>query len=200
MQSIVQDELVSYWNAHKADKGEVHLDVGSQIGSYAILAATSGSVVHAIEPDPNNRRFLRRNIKANRVDINVIEVGAWNEAALLSFRSHDAMSSIKGVGMIPGELPALDQIQVDTIDNIVKRFGIAKIDVIKMDIEGAEIEALDGARGTILKDRPTLLIEAYHQREGKPTLGRVLELLRNLGIPDCCICVTDKTLVIAKNY
>ena len=69
-----------------------------------------------------------------------------------------------------------------------------------MDIEGAEIEALEGARNTIMKDHPILLIEAYHEREGHPTLGRVLALLRSFGIPDDAVTVTEKTLVIVRNY
>jgi FkbM family methyltransferase len=200
LQSIVEEELVPYWKAHSPTQGEVHLDVGAQIGSYSLLAATSGAIVHAIEPDPNNRRFLRRNIRANKLDIQVCSIGAWNKSEVLSFRSHDAMSSIKGVGMIPSTLPALNQIKVDTIDNIVKQLGITKINVIKMDIEGAEIEALEGARNTIMKDHPILLIEAYHEREGHPTLGRVLALLRSFGISDDAVTVTEKTLVIVRNY
>lgn len=200
LQSIVEEELIPYWNAHHPAQGEVHLDVGAQIGSYSLLAATSGAIVHAIEPDPNNRRFLRRNIRANKLDIQVCSIGAWNKEDTLNFRSHDAMSSIKGVGMIPSTLPALNRIKVGTIDNIVKQLGTQKIDVIKMDIEGAEIEALEGARNTILKDHPVLLIEAYHQRGGQPTLGRVLALLRSLGIPDDAVTITEKTLVVVQNY
>lgn len=199
-ETIVIEEINPYWEAHQPKPGEVHLDVGAQIGSYSILAASSGAHVYALEPDPNNRRFLQRNIRSNKLQVSVSNVGAWNEPAILNFRSHDALSSIKGVGMIPATLPFYDQIKVDTIDHIVKAMRIHKVDVIKMDIEGAEIEAIEGARETILKDRPVLLIEAYHLRDGEATLGHVLARLRQFGIPDSSVTVTEKTLVIVRNY
>lgn len=200
LEEIVAKELVPYWEAHHPAPGEVHLDVGAQIGSYSMLAASSNAIVYALEPDPNNRRFLKRNLSNNHLSVSVTNVGAWNAPAILSFRSHGALSSIKGVGTIPTTLPFHDQIKVDRIDHIVKSLGIEKVDVIKMDIEGAEIEALEGARETILKDRPVLLIEAYHIRDGQPTLERVLAVLRNFGVSDNAVVVTAKTLVVVRNY
>jgi len=200
LESIISQEIVPYWNAHQPIQGEVHLDIGAQIGSYSLLAATSGAIVYAIEPDPNNRRFLKRNIQTNKLNIAVSSIGAWSKMTTLKFRSHDALSSIEGVGMIPEALPFLNRIKVDTIDNIVRRLGITKVHVIKMDIEGAEIEALEGARVTIIKDKPVLLIEAYHLREREPTLVRVLTILRGFGITDESIIITENKLVIVQNY
>lgn len=200
IRQIIKEEIEPYWRAYEPKIGELHLDIGAQIGSYALLAATCGATVFAFEPDSNNRRFLKRNLKGNNVNVKVVDSGVWNKSEILKFRSHDALSSIEGVGMIPSSLPAINRIKVDTIDNIVKRLGIKKIDVIKMDIEGAEIEAIEGASNTILKDRPILLIEAYHLREGQPTLGRVLTLLHKFGIPEDAITVSEEMLVVVKNY
>ena len=200
METIIREEIQPYWSAYQPKHGEFHLDIGAQLGSYSLLASTSGAVVFAFEPDPNNRRFLVRNIKGNNANVQTFDCGAWNKPAILNFRSHDALSSIQGIGMVPSTLPFLQKINVDTIDNLVRRFSIKKVDVIKMDIEGAEIEAVEGARETIMQHNPVLLIEAYHLRDGVPTLERVLGILHSFGIPDCAISITDKTLIVVKNY
>jgi len=55
------------------------------------------------------------------------------------------------------------EVPVSRIDALVQRLGLARVDYIKMDIEGAEREALSGARNTLAKHRPTLMIESYQR-------------------------------------
>jgi hypothetical protein len=62
-----------------------------------------------------------------------------------------------------------EEVEVDTLDNIVSGLGVKKVNYIKMDIEGAEIEAFQGMEG-ILKDKEVkLAIAAYHDFTGEPT-------------------------------
>ena len=199
-QDTIDEEIAAYWAEHQAQPGEVHLDVGGEVGLYTLLAASSGATVYAMEPDGNNFRFLCRNLKTNSLKARLIKLGAWNRPEVLSWRTHSAMSSIPGVGMIPAFLPALDRIEVDTIDRVVERLGLSRLDVIKMDIEGAEIEAIEGALQTIHKFKPLLLIEAYHIRDGVETKDRVINILMKSGIPKSSIKVTDRTLLVAKGY
>lgn len=64
------------------------------------------------------------------------------------------MSSIDGLGE--------EEIVVDTIDNIAGEWDVS---IIKMDIEGSEIDALNGAIDTIQRCRPILMISAYHKKD-----------------------------------
>jgi FkbM family methyltransferase len=197
---LFQTEIQSYWNEHQPKPGEIHLDVGAQIGSYTLMAASSGAIVYSLEPDSNNRRFLTRNLNINNLKANIIKYGAWNKKDTLAFRSHDAISSIKGVSEVASTHPALDRIVVNTIDNLVNELGINRIDVIKMDIEGAEIEAIEGAEKTIKLHRPVLMIEAYHIRNGEKTLKSAVSLLNKHGIPNENIICANQDLIIAKGY
>ena len=199
-QDVINDEISGYWNEHQAAPGEVHLDLGAQIGSYTLLAATSGATVYAFEPDYNNGRFLRRNLKRNKLTCQTINKGAWNRHEVVPWRTNTALSSIPGVGTVPSSYPSLDTIEVERIDKLVEPYRLSRIDVIKMDIEGAEIEALEGAVNTIKKYKPKLLVEAYHLREGRATTDRVLSVLESFGIPKSCIKVTSKGLVVAAGY
>ena len=57
----------------------------------------------------------------------------------------------------------MDQMPTSTIDDIVARNDVPRLDFIKMDIEGSEPAALEGARETILRFRPKLAIAIYHK-------------------------------------
>lgn len=65
-------------------------------------------------------------------------------------------------------------IKVTSIDNFKAEKNIEKIDLIKMDIEGAELSALKGATNTIIKDRPQLAISIYHSAEDFITIPKYL--------------------------
>ncbi len=56
-----------------------------------------------------------------------------------------------------------EEIEVVTLDEALKELGIDRVDVVKMDIEGAEIEAVKGMKNTIKKCHPKLIIATYHE-------------------------------------
>jgi hypothetical protein len=58
--------------------------------------------------------------------------------------------------------PVADIIRLTTVDALVRQFGLDRVDLIKMDIEGAEVRALRGATETIRRFRPRLAIATYH--------------------------------------
>jgi hypothetical protein len=65
-----------------------------------------------------------------------------------------------------------------TIDQIRQDLGLPRIDVIKMDIEGAEANSLRGARETIMADKPRLMISAYHKRDDLVTIPELILQMR----------------------
>ena len=158
--------------------GDVVLDCGAHIGAYSRRALDAGAkLVVAVEPSPTNRIALERNlaqeIEAGRVI--VCDKGVWNEPGTLPFlisaQSSAASSLISkneadehsghshGEGHSEG---TVIDVPLITIDALVAELGLEKVDVIKMDIEGAEQNALRGARSTLQRHRPRLAIASYH--------------------------------------
>ena len=66
------------------------------------------------------------------------------------------------------------KVSVDAIDNFV---GDSKIDLIKMDVEGAELKALEGAKKILKRDKPFLALSAYHRKEDLITLPQFINNL-----------------------
>jgi FkbM family methyltransferase len=182
--AIMRDEIAGYFRAHRVRAGETVVDAGAAIGMFAVSAAMAGATVWAVEPDARNRMLLRRHAALNHVAarVRVVDRALWNSAGEAEFRSHDSISSLRGVGSLPEAKPALDRVRLETLDAMVRRLGIGDVHVLKMDIEGAEIEALQGAREKLIRCRTRLLLEVYHMRDGCPTHERVIPMLRSWGI------------------
>lgn len=112
--------------------------------------------IYAFEPDGINYEKCKSAIeKDNLKNIEMINAGLWKETGTISFAGGNGGSS-----RITNECDN-EQVRVFAIDDICKE----KVTFIKMDIEGAELEALHGARNTIKKYKPKLAICIYHKDE-----------------------------------
>lgn len=112
---------------------------------------------YLFEPDEYNQQQIRKNCQNSEADIKSLKIGAWNEKDTLVFQLDESQ---RNAGKIVNSGNV--RINVDAIDNIVKD---DKVNFIKMDIEGAELNALKGAAETIVKNRPILAVCVYHKRE-----------------------------------
>ena len=108
--------------------------------------------IYLFEPIKQHLDIAKREL-AHLEKINFLQLGLSNKKATLEFNEEKSFSSIYGKGNL--------KIEVDTIDNIIKE----KVDFIKLDIEGAEQDALLGAQETIKKYHPVLAVCIYHKAE-----------------------------------
>lgn len=115
------------------------------------------SKIYAWEPDEQNVRSMRKNL-AKYKNITIIPKGLWNEKSEICFKEQGNAGSRIEEEALEGKYT----VQVDSIDNVHKD---EKITFIKMDIEGAEMQALKGAESTIKKYKPKLAICIYHEPE-----------------------------------
>ena len=136
-------------------KNIVFLDGGGYVGDTAtevIKNFPDFKKIYLIEPIEQNIRIAKREL-GHYENIEFLACGVSNKKATLHFNEEKSFSSIYGKGTL--------SVEVDTIDNLVKE----KVDFIKLDIEGAEQDAIDGARETIKRDKPILAICIYHKAE-----------------------------------
>lgn len=157
--------------------GDVVLDCGANVGLFTRKALTAGAgLVVAIEPGPENVACLRKNfareIEAGRVI--VYPKGVWNTETTLTFHV-DPENSAADSFVVQRSSDKILEIPVTTIDRLTAELKVTRVDFIKMDIEGSERQALEGAAATLRKDRPRLAISAYHLADDPVRLPAVVE-------------------------
>jgi len=146
--------------------GDVVLDCGANVGVFTRFALNAGArLVVAIEPAPENIECLRRNfqaeIEAHRVI--VYPKGVWDKEDTLEMlidQSDQAADSF--VIHRTGAKPSV-KLPLTTIDRLAAELALDRVDFIKMDIEGAEVRALQGAADTLKRFHPRMSLSAYHQ-------------------------------------
>lgn len=179
--------------------GDVVIDGGAHVGIYTRAVLKAGaSMVIAVEPSPENYVCLRKNLEseiaAGRVV--VIEKGVWNREARLPF---SVQSEDSGADHVTSEArPGETLVSVTTIDAIVAELGLSSVDVIKMDVEGSERQALDGAIHTLVRFRPRLRLAAYHLR-GDPEAfrDRILKAWPGYKMK-CAFCIPERGLFVPE--
>ena len=163
----------------------VIVDAGAATGLFTMAAAVSypKARLYAFEPSRRQRVLLRRNIRLNglRGRITVTGVGLWQGNDVLAFRTHGAISSLKSVSQFPPGYPCLEKVRVVALDQWAHETGVGPISLVKMDIEGAEIEALCGAEEVLRRHQPDLLVQAYHLRDGVRTFEKCEAFLSERG-------------------
>jgi len=137
-------------------------------------------IIIAFEANPKIYKQLLLNIKNNNLkNIIAINIGIWSKKTTLKFVNQGANSNIVQNGK--NSTNNTIEIAVESIDNQIKRLGINKIDFIKMDIEGAEIEAIKGAEETLKENKLCLAIATYHILNKEQTYVKVERVLSELG-------------------
>lgn len=143
---------------------EIFVDAGCyDLGSSLNLAAhCKCAKVYAFEPDPENYKKCLRNAERREQgriqDVQIFPYGVWSEHTTLHFYA-DGTGGSTFCGNTAGGI----SVPVTTIDRTVDPHD--RVTMIKMDVEGSELEALKGARETILRDKPKLAICIYHKLE-----------------------------------
>ena len=161
-----------YQHFYKVKKGDVVIDAGANCGHLSIFFSKSvgaGGQIYAFEPDKFNIERIQKNISLNvglPANIKIEDLLLWNENTLVDFFEAGTVGS--SAVWIPDAEKCVKK-QAVTIDDWVLKNNIDKIDFIKMDIEGAELEAIYGCEAVIKKYAPNFAIASYHMVDGQPT-------------------------------
>lgn len=135
--------------------GSTAWDIGAHVGFFSLLLSRRCRRVIAVEPEPENADRLRRNVELNGAAVDVVEaaVGAAPGVTWLFRAGRESHAGVQ-------ERFDAVAVQLTTLDELAVLFGFP--DVIKLDVEGAELEALRGG-GTVLDRRPIVFVEVHSQ-------------------------------------
>jgi FkbM family methyltransferase len=190
--------MLEYLKYCSPKKGDVVIDAGSFYGIFSLYCSRkigpAGKVI-AFEIDPINLKILRKNLMLNKIpekggaspNIVLVQKGLWN-------RREKSRISIGGSGSAISKNSLVD-VELEKGDDIIKKLKLKRLDLIKMNIEGAEIQALRGLKRTIMRFKPKIIVWANHSYNGEITDKKVKALLKGLNYN---LKTTKDLIVIAE--
>ncbi len=170
--------------------GDVVLDCGASIGDFTRAALAKGArLVVAVEPAPEHIECLRRNLKAEIEAGRVIiyPKGVWDKDDVLEFNV-DPKNTAANSFVIQRDGSHKVRLPLTTIDKLAAELKLDRIDFIKMDIEGAEPNAVRGAAESIRKWKPRLALSTYHAPDHPRLIPSLVRTLRNDYAVACGPC------------
>ena len=149
------------WNGPR--ENEVFVDGGvldlSTSVNFVKWCKGNYDAIYAFEPDEvcynNCVETLKHSLTLDSKKCHIQNVGLWSESTTLSFESDGAISRVEESGSV--------KIVVTSLDEALRNAN--NVTFIKMDIEGAELEALKGAKNIISRYRPRIAVSIYHKWE-----------------------------------
>jgi FkbM family methyltransferase len=151
------EPLLTTWLFETLRPGELFLDGGANAGWFAVVAAHIGARVIAFEPGWDARTVMTVNLQRNNADADVHGVALWDRSERRSF-------SVVREGLAYAHLgeasDAEDAVECVALDDLAAAgLDLRGLAVVKLDIEGAEPQALAGMRGVLHEHRPLLAVE-----------------------------------------
>lgn len=155
----VQDAL-----AQRLKPGDVFFDIGANVGFFTVIGARlvgADGMVYAFEPLPENVQRTRANVQANRFsNVQILEAAVSDhsgngELMVAEYVGGSALSSVEHPPDVKGVLP----VRLVTIDELVAKNEVRAPQVVKIDVEGAEIEVLRGMSITLESYHPFVIFE-----------------------------------------
>lgn len=151
--------------------GTTFVDIGANAGLFTLAAATklrgSDSAIYAFEPCSGTFDILERNIRLNRLkDIHAFRLALSDRPGVASLwvnaRLKDGLNSLKDPSHPDAQVVGRVEVQTASLDEFIQEKGITRVDVMKVDVEGAELLVFRGARKLLSReDAPLILYEGY---------------------------------------
>lgn len=182
----IADDFNYYQHFYKTKKNDIVVDAGANFGHIAIFLSKvvgKNGKVYCFEPDKFNVKRLNDNRQLNTDlpdNIVIEDLLLWNENILVDFEEAGTVGSS---AVWFSENANVVKKQAVTLDSWAEKLQLSSLDFIKMDIEGAEIEALDGCVAVIKQFKPNFAIASYHIVNGEPTYVKVEAFFRKMNYP-----------------
>lgn len=181
------------------------LDVGANVGYYSIMFGVLGHerlTIHAFEPFMQSIEVLEANLKLNelsaKVTVHKFALGNSDGTAQLFVPKRSGTSAASLADLHPDEQNSVVTIETRRLDSMFPSTGLNNLDLIKIDVEGAEAQVLEGGWGTISKFKPMIFAELLRKWSSKFGYhpNEVIHSLASLGYQ--CFAVGEKLRLIKE--
>jgi FkbM family methyltransferase len=195
-------ELV--WLSRNVEPGFVIVDVGASFGIYTLVAARAAGAsgqVFSFEPTTAAFEILNANVELNALtNVHTFRCAVGERSGEVELYHH-LDSSRNSLGYTAGMIGTSESVQLTTLNNVLDKAGIAKIDLIKIDVEGTEEMVLKGCSTILERSRPKIIIELNPPRAAAIGLRAdgAWQLLLSLGYKmyeigaGCRLCRVDRS-------
>jgi FkbM family methyltransferase len=176
-----EPHLTRLWR-RLATKGAVAIDVGANIGAHTLTLARcvgDGGRVLAFEPNPIVRNVLERNLGLNAIDhVRVFDCALGSQGGSLPLRvpkqDSEEYSNLGLASLVALETPHdLVNVEIRTLDEVLSAERVDRVDVIKVDVQGYEMQTFRGMQDCLATHRPALVFEydawAWRQANVSPS-------------------------------
>lgn len=171
--------------AHFLRPGMTLVDVGANIGFFSLVAAKlvgpTGRAL-AVEPEPENCARIRRNVELNgyaNVEIAQVALGDRCGEVTLHLATDHGHHSL--LDRSPNRAGTTLAVPIETLDALLAARNIERVDVLKIDVEGAEVEVLRGAAETIRRNPALVILMDVHESLGVDA-AEVCDLIESYGL------------------
>jgi FkbM family methyltransferase len=191
-----------FWNDLDLNGMTVY-DVGAYHGLLTLFFASRAKQVVSFEPNSGNRQRLAENLKLNdirNVQVRDVGIGSRTEARTMVsdplFMGGNRVEAPTAAAKSGAAQTIVENVSIVTLDEEIPRSGLPKPDFIKIDKEGWELEALQGAPDTLAQHQPTLFLEMHGDtiREKKRKVAEIVNFLWENGYRNIRHIETDSSI------
>jgi FkbM family methyltransferase len=180
------------------------IDVGANIGWTALRLARKAvkGKVYGFEPDPYNQERCQENVKRNTFDnLEVFSTALGNMESTVRMELRTP-SNRGGNRIAPGGLGGSTLVPLIRMDQAAPVNSLEKIDLIKIDVEGYELQVLRGASGVLRKHKPILFVELddNNLRDQGDSAGELVRFLEERGYSKIANAVNDEAVSSAMSF
>lgn len=182
----IAPQIDHYQQFYKVKEGDIVIDAGAYYGHLTLFFSKKvGKTgrVYAFEPDSMNQNYILNNMLLNKDcpdNIFIQNFLIWNKDEMVDFCEAGSIGSSALYIESPNNVVKKEAI---SLDSWIKKNNITKVDFIKMNIEGAEIPAMQGAIELLNRFKPNLAISANHTVEGKLTYLWLEDFFKSINYP-----------------
>jgi FkbM family methyltransferase len=176
-----------YFERYKPTDGDICLDCGANYGYVTYLMSKMvgelGRVI-SFEPDPETFEMLKRNVEEHRLkNVTIVNKALWNEKTVLNFNAEGSLGGglVRTINRDKSMLKQQISVETTTLEEVAHELNLPRIDFVKMDIEGAELEVLQSSGKLLARHKTRLAVASEHLRDGQLTFGRVEQILKEAG-------------------